>query len=135
MKTSEYIKTVVYKDKMINIGLDDAGQTFFIEYVENGELKEECVGPYCSEYEDYLDYRFGEPSDCPHYTEYVGKPYPTKCKYKVSKPDCSMCPQCCPDNTVFEELLAMGLVDRRGNPIGTWIKMIEVKNDSTTTSK
>lgn len=44
MKQDEYIKTIVYNDRMINIGLDDAGQTYFIEYVEDGELKEACVG-------------------------------------------------------------------------------------------
>ena len=39
MKTSEYVKTIVVYGKMVNVGMDDAGQQYFIEYVNaNGEL-------------------------------------------------------------------------------------------------
>ena len=58
MKREEYIKTVVFNNHMINIGLDDYGQTYFLEYVEDGELKEECVGSYIFNYEDYIKWRF-----------------------------------------------------------------------------
>jgi hypothetical protein len=72
MKQEEYIKTVVYNGRMINIGLDDYGQTYFLEYVEDGELKEECVGTYCSDYGDYIKWRFGEPEiNCPIYNDVV----------------------------------------------------------------
>ena len=72
MKQEEYIKTIVYNDRMINIGQDDAGQTYIIEYLEDGELKEECVGAYVLNYEDYIKYRFGNPEiNCPIYNEVV----------------------------------------------------------------
>lgn len=59
MKQEEYIKTIVYNGKMINLGIDDAGQTYFIEYLnEDGMLEEECVGSYCTDYEDYIMWRF-----------------------------------------------------------------------------
>lgn len=70
MKQREYIKTVVYNGHMINVGLDDYGQTYFIEYAEDGKLKEECVGAYVTDYEDYIEWRFGDPEiNCPIYHE------------------------------------------------------------------
>ena len=68
MKQSEYIKTIVYNDRMINLGLDDYGQTYFIEYVEDGELVEELIGPFFYDYEYYIEWRFGDPAiNCPIY--------------------------------------------------------------------
>ena len=91
MKQEEYVKTIVYNDKMINIGLDDAGQTYFIEYAENGELKEECVGSYVTDYEFYIEGRFGDPkTNCPIYNDVIttdtescttfGKAFCTRCR-------------------------------------------------------
>ena len=72
MKQSEYVKTVIYNDRMINIGLDDYGQTYFIEYAEDGELKEECVGSYIEDYEDYIEYKFGDPEiNCLIYNDVI----------------------------------------------------------------
>ena len=70
MKQSEYIKTIVYNDRMINLGLDDYGQTYFIEYVEDGELVEELIGPFNLGYDDYIEWRFGDPTiNCPIYDD------------------------------------------------------------------
>ena len=72
MKQEEYIKTIVYNDQMINLGLDDFMQTYYIEYAENGKLKEECVGSYITDYESYVEYRFGIPEiHCPIYNDVV----------------------------------------------------------------
>ena len=62
MKHDEYFKTIVVYGKMINIGLDDAGQEFFLEYVNVcGELVEVGCGAYNLDYEDVaktvIDYR------------------------------------------------------------------------------
>ena len=72
MKQEEYIKTIVYNDHMINIGLDDYGQSYFIEYLEDGQLQTECVGPYVADYEDYIEWRFGIPEiNCHIYSSVV----------------------------------------------------------------
>lgn len=72
MKQEEYIKTIIYNDHMINIGIDDAGQTYIIEYAEDGQLKEECVGAYVMDYEGYIEYKFGIPEiNCPIYNDVV----------------------------------------------------------------
>ena len=62
MKQSEYFKTIVVYGKMVNVGVDDTGQQFFLEYVnDRGELVEVGCGAYNSNYEDeakaLVDYR------------------------------------------------------------------------------
>ena len=53
MKANEYVKTLVVYGKMVNIGMDDYGQQYFIEYVDNnGDLVEVCCGAYVLDYED-----------------------------------------------------------------------------------
>lgn len=53
MKQEEYVKTIVIYGKMINVGMDDYGQQFFLEYVDdNGELQEVGCGAYNSDIED-----------------------------------------------------------------------------------
>lgn len=53
MKQEEYVKTIVIYGKMINVGMDDYGQQFFLEYVDdNGELQEIGCGAYNSDIED-----------------------------------------------------------------------------------
>ncbi len=53
MKRDEYVKTIVVYGKMVNIGMDDYGQQYFIEFVnENGELTEIGCGAYNFDVED-----------------------------------------------------------------------------------
>ena len=53
MKPNEYIKTIVIYGKMINVGIDDYGQQYFLEYVDdNGQLQEVGCGAYNSDIED-----------------------------------------------------------------------------------
>ena len=60
MKPEEFCKTVVYNGHMVNIGVDDYGQQFFLEYVdENGHLTEFCLGAYNTNYRDALEHLFG----------------------------------------------------------------------------
>lgn len=90
MKQEEYIKTIVYNGRMINLGQDDYGQTYIIEYLEDGELKEECVGAYVLDYEDYIEYRFGDPEiNCPIYNDVVTTD--TECCTKLDKAFCLKC--------------------------------------------
>lgn len=53
MKSSEYIKTIVVYGKMVNIGMDDYGQQYFLEYVDDtGHLVETGCGAYNVDFED-----------------------------------------------------------------------------------
>lgn len=94
MKRDEYIKTVIFNDRMINVGLDDYGQTYFIEYAEDGELKEECVGSYIDDYEDYIEYRFGVPEiNCPIYNDMVTSETEC-CTSRNKRAFCATCRKC-----------------------------------------
>ena len=51
MKREEYVTTIVVYGKMVNVGMDDYGQQYFLEYVDdNGELVEFSCGSYNSDY-------------------------------------------------------------------------------------
>lgn len=90
MVQNEYIKTIVYNGQMINLGVDHHGQTYFLEYAEDGELKEECVGAYVTDYEDYIEYRFGNPeTNCPIYPNVVTTD--TECCPHINKSLCLKC--------------------------------------------
>lgn len=53
MKQEEYVKTIVVYGKMVNVGMDDYGQQYFLEYInENGHLIEIGCGAYNDDYED-----------------------------------------------------------------------------------
>lgn len=90
MRQDEYIKTITYNGIRIDVGLNDAGQTYFIEYLENDELKEECVGPYVADYEDYIEWRFGRPEiNCPIYHDVTTTT--TECCPSANKSLCFKC--------------------------------------------
>lgn len=54
MKSLEYVTTVLVKDYVVNIGIDDYGQCYFIEWVENENGKDVVrslsLGTYCTNY-------------------------------------------------------------------------------------
>ena len=53
MKQEDYVKTIVVYGKMVNVGMDDYGQQYFIEFVnDKGELEELGCGTYNFDYED-----------------------------------------------------------------------------------
>ena len=90
MKQEEYVKTIIYNDVQIDVGLDDYGQTYFLEYLEDGQLKAECVGPYIADYEDYIEWRFGIPEiNCPIYNDVVTTD--TECCTKLDQSFCLEC--------------------------------------------
>lgn len=58
MTKEEYVTTVRVCGKEVKVGIDDYGQSFFIEYEENGKVIEECCGGYNTDYLDYIYARF-----------------------------------------------------------------------------
>lgn len=61
MDAKEYCKTIVYNGHMVNIGVDDAGQQFILEYIDDeGNLAEFCCGAYAS-FKYGLQHLFGPP--------------------------------------------------------------------------
>ena len=46
MRKEEYVKSVKVGNIKVDVGIDDYGQCYFFEYLDNGELKEVCCGSY-----------------------------------------------------------------------------------------
>ncbi len=62
MKQEEYVKTIVVYGKMVNVGMDDCGQQYFLELMtDEGELIEVGCGAYNTDFEgmakSYIDHR------------------------------------------------------------------------------
>ena len=77
---------------MINVGLDDYGQQYFLEYVEDGVLKEAGCGAYNEHYMEEIEYLFGSPTQCVVYSEHM----PTQCAHRYSHGYCAHCPNVVP---------------------------------------
>ena len=59
MTSEEYVKTLVIDSKEIKVGLDDYGQQYFIEWVdEDGNTRECGLGAYNFYYEENIYYMF-----------------------------------------------------------------------------
>ena len=69
MKKDEFVKSGVYNKHMYNVGLDDYGQQYFIEFLdeETGKLLEVGCGAYNDNYIGELERLFGTPEECEHY--------------------------------------------------------------------
>ena len=62
MKKEEFVESIFFNGKLVNIGLDDASQSYFIEYVDDrGNLNEESAGGYNTDYRGYIEYALGTP--------------------------------------------------------------------------
>lgn len=126
MKQEEYVKTVVFRDRCIPVGLDDSGQTYFIEYVnEQGIFVEECCGPYNTDYQGYIEYKFGDPErDCSHYKTLDNK----TCEFRTQYGYCDKCKFQDIEWSTWQELIRLGIIDNRGNVLGQYNKFLSLRN-------
>ena len=91
MKQEEYIKTGVYNGHMYNVGMDDYGQQYFIEYIdENEKLAEVCCGAYNNNYMIEVERLFGKAEFCEHFDH----PHIDNgvCRDVFSHGYCNLCP-------------------------------------------
>ena len=96
MKKDEFIESGVYNGHMYNIGLDDYGQQYFIEFVdEQGKLIEVGCGAYNEDYRGELESWFGTPEECEHYDHprFTEEGY---CRNLMLHGYCSHCPNAFP---------------------------------------
>ena len=96
MKSDEFVKSGVYNGHMYNVGLDDYGQQYFIEYMDiHGQLIEEGCGAYNFDYNTHLEYLFGTPEECEHY-DHPKFNEDGCCRHFTSHGYCSRCPNALP---------------------------------------
>ena len=89
MIKEDFIESGVYNGHMYNIGCDDCGQCYYIEYLdENGKLIETSCGTYNLDYQGVLEYLFGDPEkNC----EYFNNIKTDDCLYLFKYGFCSQC--------------------------------------------
>lgn len=52
-----YEGSFIYKGRLINLFMDDYGQSWHIQYERDGELVDESCGTYC-DWREYVEWRF-----------------------------------------------------------------------------
>ena len=131
MLRNEYVETLVLNGKMINIGQDDAGQCYFVEWVgKDGELKQEGCGTYNFNYKGYAEYNFGNPEiDCPYYDEMNSTQNAQDCKHGHKFGYCDKCAFQYIEWSNFQRLINLGIIDRRGNVNSKYEKFISKRED------
>lgn len=132
MLKNEYVATCVLGNKLINVGLDDAGQCYFLEYIEDGQLKEESCGSYNTNYERYIEERFGEPVEhCQYYPDKELLKYVElkDCEHRNTYGYCYKCKYNDVREYSFRSLVDLGIIDRRGNLIGPWNELLTKINE------
>ena len=61
MKKEEFRESKLVKGKLVNVGVDEYGQQFFIEYEQDGKLQEVGCGCYVTDYDTFIESWFCEP--------------------------------------------------------------------------
>lgn len=60
MTNDEYFKTIYVNGKEIKLGIDDYGQSYFIEYEEDGNIIEDGLGTYNRDYMEAIYLMFDD---------------------------------------------------------------------------
>lgn len=58
MKPEEYIKTITVNDQQVDLGIDDYGQCYFIEWTDNSGTHEMSLGTYNTRFMEDILYIF-----------------------------------------------------------------------------
>lgn len=133
MKKEEFVTNFAVGDKLISVGLDDYGQCYFIEWAEDGEIKEESCGSYNTDYKGYIEYRFGDPiKDCPYYSS--NDLFSETLKNCDNKNMFGYCDRCKFQDVKWwarNILVELGIIDRRGNILEPFQDYLEKRDDES----
>lgn len=122
MKDSEFVTTVTFNGIQINVGLDDAGQSYFIEFETDEGCQAMSVGSYNTDYMGFIEFCFGDPTkNCDVYSEIKKKQnlafdnLPEDCPHRNKYGFCDRCPYQDYDWYVLTELRRLGVLNRHGD--------------------
>lgn len=109
----QFVESINYNGKLINVYIDDAGQSYLLEYVDtNGSLKEISCGSYNTDYKWCIDELFGEPNkNCSIYN--LQKAQNCLCDKKFTKGYCDKCMYSDFYTWWKQHLIKLGLIDNR----------------------
>jgi len=64
MQQDEYVTSINYNGALVNIGMDDYGQSYFIEYADGESVVTVGCGTYNTDYMSTVEYCLGDPKKC-----------------------------------------------------------------------
>lgn len=135
MKKEEFVESIFFNGKLVNVGLDDAGQSYFIEYVDkNGILRESSIGSYNTDYMEYIEYLFGNPNMCEKHKEICldqnlsKNNVPKKCPHPHIYGYCDRCPYQDYEWYIRCQLRNLGVLDRHGDVLNPEFKHLFEEN-------
>lgn len=129
MLREEFVENIVIGDKLISVGLDDYGQSYFFEWAEDGVLQTSSCGTYNTDYKQEIEYVFGSPeNDCQLYPKVIGAGL-VPCKYKGKYGFCDKCKFGDVDWHCRNNLVQIGVIDRRGNVLEPYDKILMRRED------
>ena len=100
MNKHEFVTSVVFNKQLVNVGIDDNGQTYFIEYTDkDGKLVEACVGSYETDYMYFIEHTLAPDIITKDLCEHVSDQPRWNCSYAESHGFC----YCCPNNYSKED--------------------------------
>ena len=114
LKPDEYITSIKLNNQLVNIGLDDNGQSYFVEYLnpENQELIQVGLGTYNTDYQYTAEELLGNPEiDCKYYEESKSKN--CNCEFKNKFGYCHRCYYSDINWSMLQLLIKNGFIDRR----------------------
>lgn len=108
----QFIEAVNFNKNLINVYLDDAGQSYILEYMDKGEIKEVSCGSYNTNYMWCIEELFGHPTiSCEKYKKQKEKNCLCEDKFKHG-----YCDKCMYADFYFfykQFLRNTGLIDQR----------------------
>ena len=125
MNKEEFIATIKLNGKIINVGLDDNGQCYFLEYVnDKKELVQISCGTYNTNYQWCAEEILGEPLvDCPYYN--LTKAKGENCEHKNKFGFCHRCWFEDINWHMRQNLILKHFIDRRLNVNPKYKKLFE----------
>lgn len=117
-----FVETVEFNGKKFDVYIDDAGQTYVVKYKDDkGNVVEECVGAYVTDYMSYIEYMHGTPDLCEKMKkiksdqQLARDSVPCDCDTPHDHGYCDSCPYQDYDYYVLCQLRDLGVLDRHGD--------------------
>lgn len=147
MRKEEFVENLNIQGTFVSIGLDDNGQSYFMEYVKpncvNDEIIIENFGSYESDYKFCAEYKLGTYEKCDTYNiltdplfgddeDSIGN---SNCNCKGAYGYCYACPYYDKSNYNWRKLISLGVINKYGDVNPEYVEFLQPKGLEKVESK